>query len=99
MTSFFPEPHETTPAGPPTPEVGANGLVAAGSPVVRPATPRTSRWAGSATTFGPVGRLVGSGVMVLVGVWLAWANPLGAALWWFVATPWVLRDLWRPGRR
>jgi len=99
VTSFFPEPHEAPAAGPQDPASGANGFVAAGSPTIRPPAPRTSRWSGSATTFGPFGRLVGTALMVLVGVWLVWANPLGAALWWFVATPWVLRDLWRPGRR
>jgi hypothetical protein len=99
VTSFFPEPQDQQPSGPHVPGAGANGFAAAGSPTIRPAAPRTSRWAGSATTFGPVGRLVGTALMLVVGAWLLWANPLGAALWWFVATPWVLRDLWRPGRR
>lgn len=99
MTSFFPEPQERRAAAAQSPEAGANGFAAAGAPLVRLAAPPTSRWVGSATTFGPVGRLVGTALMVVVGVWLVWANPLGAALWWFVATPWVLRDLWRPGRR
>lgn len=99
MTSFFPEPPEQAATSPQAPVAGANGFVAAGAPLVRPAAPPTSRWAGSATTFGPVGRLVGTSLVVVVGAWLAWANPIGAALWWFAVAPWVLRDLWRAGRR
>ena len=99
MTSYFPEPQEQRPPGPELHGPGANGLVAAGSPLIRPPAPPRSRWARSATTFGPVGRLVGTGLLVVVGAWLVWANPLGAILWWFVAVPWILRDLWKPGRR
>ncbi len=96
MTSFFPEPHEQVA---PAPEAGANGLRAAGGPVVRRVVPTQSRWARSTTTFGPVGRLVGTVLLVAVGVWLAIFALIGAAVWWFVVVPWALRDLWRPGRR
>jgi hypothetical protein len=99
VTSFFPEPHEQQAAGPQVPGAGANGLVAAGSPLIRPAAPSTSRWTRSATTFGPVGRTVGTLVLLTVGVWLAIFALVGAAVWWFVVVPWALRDLWRPGRR
>lgn len=102
MTSFFPEPQEAPaagPVGPRGPEAGANGLVAAGAPVTRPVAPATSRWTSSATTFGPVGRMVGTVLLLAVGVWLAVFALVGAAVWWFVIVPWALRDLWRPGRR
>lgn len=96
MTSFFPEPHERTA---PVPEAGANGLRAAGGPVLPRAVPAQSRWARSATTFGPVGRMVGTVLLLSVGVWLAIFALVGAAVWWFVVMPWALRDLWRPARR
>ena len=96
MTSYFPEPYEQLA---PVPDAEANGLRAAGAPLVRPAAPAQSRWARSATTFGPVGRLVGTALLVAVGVWLAIFALVGAAVWWFVVMPWALRDLWRPGRR
>lgn len=99
MTSFFPEPADRRPDSAAVPDAGANGLVSAQAPVVRLPAPSRSRWAGSATTFGPVGRLVGTSLTLAVGTWLAWANPLGAVLWWVIVTPWVLRDLWKPGRR
>jgi hypothetical protein len=97
VTSYVPEPPDGEPS--PVPDAGLNGLVSAGAPVVRPPAPPSSRWAGSATTFGPAGRLVGTGLVLAVGGWLLWANPIGAALWWVVVTPWVLRDLWKPARR
>jgi hypothetical protein len=87
------------PGGPQVPGAGANGLVAAGSPLIRPAAPPSSRWSRSATTFGPVGRMVGTVLLLTVGVWLAVFALVGAAVWWFVVVPWALRDLWRPGRR
>ena len=99
MTSFFPEPHEHPPVSFQIPGEGANGLVAAGSPLIHPPAPPSSRWTRSATTFGPVGRMVGTVLLLTVGVWLAVFALVGAAVWWFVVVPWALRDLWRPGRR
>ena len=99
MTSFFPEPQEQLPAGPQVPGAGANGFVAAGSPLVRPSAPPSSRWARSSTTFGPVGRMLGTVLLLAVGAWLTVFALVGAAVWWFVVVPWALRDLWRRGRR
>ncbi len=43
--------------------------------------------------------MVGTVLLLTVGVWLAVFALVGAAVWWFVVVPWALRDLWRPGRR
>jgi hypothetical protein len=65
---------------------------------------RTTRWAKTDTTFGPVGRLVATvgllaplAVMIVGGL----VDPFvwgGAAVWGFVITPWGLRDVWKAGR-
>ncbi len=67
-----------------------------------PSRPQTSRWAASAVTFGPAGRIVATLLVLVVGVWLLWASFfgfVGALLWLGVITPWALRDIWRPVRR
>ena len=65
---------------------------------------RTTRWAKTDTTFGPVGRVVATlalliplVVMVVGGL----ADPFvwgGAAVWGAVIMPWGLRDVWKAGR-
>ena len=61
---------------------------------------RRSRWAGSAVSFGPVGRIVVS-LLMLAPVWyfLSYA-PFGAIvfvpIWLVKILPWALRDIWRP---
>lgn len=69
-------------------------------------TPQTSRWAKSDTTFGPVGRVVTTVVLVLplaffVAAGLFTADPLvlgGAVLW--AGIMWTgLRHVWQPVRR
>ncbi|HET7531424.1 MAG TPA: zinc ribbon domain-containing protein [Mycobacteriales bacterium] len=79
-------------AGPAVPAAGSERLM------------RTTRWAKTDTTFGPVGRvlatvalLVPFVVMVVGGI----ADPFvwgGAAVWGLVIMPWGLRDVWKAGQ-
>ena len=61
-----------------------------------PSAARPSRWAKSDVSFGPVGRILITLVMVAIGIFLAVFALLGAGLWWLVVMPWAMRDLWRP---
>ncbi|HET6816387.1 MAG TPA: hypothetical protein VFH66_04090 [Mycobacteriales bacterium] len=65
---------------------------------------RTTRWAKTDTTFGPVGRVVSTvglvvpfGVMIVGGITdpFVWG---GAAVWGLVIMPWGLRDVWKAGK-
>jgi hypothetical protein len=65
---------------------------------------RTTRWAKTDTTFGPLGRVTATLallvplVVMLVG---GMADPFawgGAAVWGVVIMPWGLRDVWKAGR-
>lgn len=71
------------------------------APVAR-AQHRTSRWAGSSVTFGPVGRVVVTLLLLCVGpAVLVWGGPgslVAAILWIAVVLPWALRDVWRKVR-
>jgi hypothetical protein len=60
-----------------------------------PAAPR-SPWAKSDVSFGPVGRILITLVMLVVGIWLAIFALIGAGVWWLVIVPWAMRDLWGP---
>jgi hypothetical protein len=63
---------------------------------------RTSRWRASPLTFGPVGRLVVSAIVMLVLLMgtsqTGWWTPFG--LWffmgWFILASLVLRQTWQP---
>lgn len=64
---------------------------------------RRTRWAKTATTFGPAGRLVAT-IAVLVPLVLmiagGFADPFswaGAGIWGVIIVPWALRDIWRQG--
>lgn len=63
---------------------------------------RTSRWAGSSVSFGPVGRVVMTVLLLFVGpAVLVWGGPgslVAATLWIAVVLPWALRDVWRKVR-
>jgi hypothetical protein len=65
---------------------------------------RTTRWAKTDTTFGPVGRLVATlALLVPLAVMLVGglADPFvwgGAAVWGAVIMPWGLRDVWKAGQ-
>jgi hypothetical protein len=70
-----------------------------------PATMVKSRWRKSATTFGPIGRVLATIALVVpfvVFVVLAVFTGgliLGAPIiWGFVVMPWGLRDTWRAGQ-
>ena len=61
---------------------------------------RRSRWARSDVTFGPVGRIVVS-LLMLVPLWwfIDYAGVfgiVGVPVWLFKVLPWALRDIWRP---
>lgn len=63
---------------------------------------RRSRWVSSAVTFGPVGRIVVS-LLMLVPLWwfIAYAGVfgiVGVPIWLTKVLPWALRDIWRPVR-
>jgi hypothetical protein len=66
------------------------------TPVPRPPAAARSRWAKSDVSFGPVGRILMTLVMLVVGVWLAIFALIGAGVWWLVIVPWAMRDLWGP---
>lgn len=60
---------------------------------------RHSRWAASSVTFGPVGRLIAT-ALVLVPLWWSvyYAGPfgiVGLVVWGGVLLPMALRDIWR----
>jgi hypothetical protein len=65
----------------------------------------TSRWRKTATTFGPVGRVIATvGLVVPLVFFLAIAiltgglTIFGVGIWGFVVMPWGLRDVWKAGQ-
>lgn len=59
---------------------------------------RRSRWAGTSVSFGPVGRVVLT-LLLLAAVPLAfWFQWVVGAVWTFFLLPWALRDVWRQVR-
>jgi len=66
-----------------------------------PETRVYSRWRGSQVTFGPVGRLVMT-VLMLVPMWWFSQAVVGAwpglVIWGVFILPWGLRDIWRRTR-
>jgi hypothetical protein len=58
----------------------------------------TSRWRPSAVTFGPVGRIVATIVVllpILYAVFVSVFFLIAAAIWGLTIVPWALRDIWR----
>ncbi|MGI4894138.1 MAG: hypothetical protein ACRYF3_03375 [Janthinobacterium lividum] len=56
---------------------------------------RQSRWRGSEVTFGPIGRIVCT-LLLLVPVYPALSfSPVAGISYLFVLLPWGLRDVWR----
>ena len=54
-----------------------------------------SRWRKSETSFGPVGRILITLVMVAIGALFVWSqNPFAYVPWLAIATPLVLRSVW-----
>jgi hypothetical protein len=69
-----------------------------------PALVRT-RWRKTATTFGPLGRVLATiglvvpfVVFVVVGVLTGGLTITGAVVWGCVVMPWGLRDTWKAGQ-
>lgn len=54
-----------------------------------------SRWQGGPTSFGPVGRVVLTLLVLLVGLWLLETNPIGGVVYALLAAPLVLREVWK----
>jgi peptidoglycan/LPS O-acetylase OafA/YrhL len=71
-----------------------------------PAEPRTSRWHAGPTTFGPVGRIVTTAIVLAFAPWhglTGFGDPLAAlTLWWLLGwaamATLVLRHVWRRER-
>jgi len=89
----------------PTPQPGSHpgGPVNAGTP--SHLAPRTSRWAKSSVTFGPVGRLVATLLLVLPLLFLAAAGlftfdpfVVAGAVVWVVLMAQGLRHVWQAVR-
>ena len=65
---------------------------------------RTTRWGQTPTTFGPVGRVVATLlllvplVVMVVGGFVVMFSWGGAAAYAAIIVPWALRDIWRAGR-
>jgi hypothetical protein len=89
-------------------------LVGTDDPRVNPSRPvsaaqQPSRWRKGTTTFGPVGRISWTVVIValpiFVGVFGGIAGVVFVGIWVFVIAPMALRDLWKadtvfiPGQR
>jgi hypothetical protein len=58
----------------------------------------TSRWRRSEVTFGPVGRLVATVVVMVPIVFAIFYSVffiIAAAIWALTLMPWALRDIWR----
>ncbi|HVW81226.1 MAG TPA: hypothetical protein VHB69_09845 [Mycobacteriales bacterium] len=72
----------------------------------RPPTPMVkTRWRKTPTTFGPVGRLVCTFLLIVpvpllvVGVVVSGGLEIvGAGIWILVIMPWALRDIWKAGQ-
>jgi hypothetical protein len=68
-----------------------------------PATIKT-RWRKTPTTFGPMGRILATGALVVpeilfiaVGILTGGFTIAGAVIWGGVIMPWGLKDTWRAG--
>jgi hypothetical protein len=69
-------------------------------PPLAPTVPVHSRWKASEITFGPVGRIVATGLVlvpVLYGLFVNVFFLVAAGIWCFLL-PGVLRDIWRRTR-
>jgi hypothetical protein len=58
------------------------------------ATRPTSRWKRSEVTFGPIGRIIATAV-VLVPIFYSVFFLVAAVLWAFLILPMATRDIWR----
>jgi hypothetical protein len=74
--------------------------VHAAPPQPLPPSVDRSRWRGSQTTFGPVGRIVATVLLLMPVVFFAFAGMFwaGGFIYVFLLLPWGLRDVWRRTR-
>lgn len=70
-----------------------------------PETVGKTRWRKTATTFGPVGRIIATiglvvpfVLFVVIGIFTGGFTIAGAVIWGFVIMPWGLRDTWKAGQ-
>jgi hypothetical protein len=63
-----------------------------------------TRWRKTPTTFGPVGRVVCTVLLLIpvpllvVGTIVTGFGIVGLGIWVFVLMPWALRDVWKAGQ-
>jgi hypothetical protein len=57
-----------------------------------------SRWRGGSTSFGPMGRLVATLLVVGIGVALLVVDPLSGIIWLAIAGPLALPSIWKRER-
>jgi hypothetical protein len=75
------------------------------TPAALPATMVKTRWRKTATTFGPLGRVLATLalvvpflVLLVLGVLTGGLEIGGAVIWGVIVMPWGLRDTWRAGQ-
>jgi hypothetical protein len=76
-----------------------------GPPQQRPVAPPVptapvaySRWRGGSTSFGPLGRIVATVLVVGIGVGALFADPLSGIIWLVIAGPLALPSIWKRER-
>jgi hypothetical protein len=57
-----------------------------------------SRWRGGQTSFGPVGRIGCTVVMLGIAAWLFLVEPLCGVIWTVIACPLALTSIWKRER-
>jgi hypothetical protein len=58
--------------------------------------PVYSRWAGTEVSFGPVGRILATILVIGIGVLLGFNySPVPAVIWLFLGAPVLLRSIWK----
>jgi hypothetical protein len=69
-------------------------------PIPTPVPARVySRWRKSATSFGPVGRLLWTlGVLLIAGLCVFSSDPIAIAGWCLIGAPLILRSVWAKSR-
>lgn len=69
------------------------------APAPAPApTPVYSRWRGGSTSFGPIGRIVATLLVVGIGVGLLVGDALSGIAWLVIAGPLALPSIWKRER-
>jgi hypothetical protein len=63
-----------------------------------PPAPVYSRWRGGETSFGPLGRIGCTVVVLGIAAWLFLVEPLCGVIWTVVACPLALSSIWKRER-